>query len=85
MSKYKNYLGYDKRDYHYPEKGSDMFDEDEVQDVYVEETTDWEDVSMEVLEFLQDKTISMAVPLLDQCFGLFDIIQLISAHARKDT
>jgi hypothetical protein len=85
MSKYRNYLGYDKRDYHHPEKGSDTFCEEEIQDVYVEETTEWDDVSMEVLEFLQDEVVSMAVPLLDQRFGLFDIIQLISAHARKNT
>jgi len=84
MSKYKNYLGYDKRDYHYLEKESDIFDEQDIREVIVEDTTEWDEVSMEVLVFLQDKVVSMAVPILDQSFGLFDIIQLISTHAKKE-
>ena len=84
MSKYKNYLGYDKRDYHCPEKGPDIFDEQDIHEVNMEDTAEWDDVSMEVLMFLQDKVDSMAVPILDQRFGLFDIIQLISTHAKKN-
>ena len=83
-ARYKNYLGYDKRDYHRPEKAADIFDEEDVSDMYVEETTEWDKVSMIAFEFLRDKTEEMAVSILDQHFGLFDVIQLISIHAKKE-
>ena len=83
-SRYENYLGYDKRDYHCPEKAADTFDEEDVSDACVEGTTEWDKVSMIAFEFLRDKTEEMAVPILDQHFGLFDVIQLISMHAKKE-
>ena len=82
-ARYKNYLGYDKRDYHYPEKTDPYGDEEEPVE-YVEETTEWDDVSMAAFEFLRDKVEEMAVPILDQHFGLFDVIQLLSMHAKKN-
>ena len=83
-ARYKNYLGYDKRDYHCPEKAAYTFDEEDVSEACVEETTEWDQVSMTAFEFLRDKTEEMAVPILDQHFGLFDMIQLISMHAKKE-
>ena len=82
-AKYKNYLGYDKRDYHCPEKPEGVFDEHDVSDMSVEETAEWDDVSIAVFEFLRDKTDEMAVPILDQHFGLFDVVQLFSMHAKN--
>lgn len=84
-AKYKNYLGYDKRDY-YPEKtdvSSSVYEEDTL-DVYVEEKFEWDEVSMEAFEFLRDKVEEMAVPILDQHFGLFNVTQLLSTHAKKN-
>ena len=83
-ARYKNYLGYDKRDYHCPEKSADVFDEEDVSEACVEETTEWDDVSITVFEFLRDKTEEMAVPILDQHFGLFDVVQLFCKHAKKN-
>ena len=84
-SKYKNYLGYDKRDYH-PEKTdvySSVYEEDTL-DMYMEEKIEWDEVSMEAFEFLRDKVEEMSIPILDQHFGLHQIIQLLSTHVKKN-
>jgi len=84
-AKYKNYLGYDKRDYRCPEKAADINGVDEEDMIeYVEETGEWDEVSLAEFEFLRDKVEEMAVPLLDQHFGMFNIIQLLSVHATKN-
>ncbi len=82
-SRYKNYLGYDKRDYHYPEKADVNGDEEDAPEVCVEETAEWDEVSIVAFEFLRDKVEEMAVPILDQQFGLFDVVQLFSMHVKK--
>ncbi len=83
-ARYKNYLGYDKRDYHYPEKADAYGDEENASKAYVEEPAEWDDASMAAFEFLRDKVEEMAVPILDQHFGLFDVFQLLSMHAKKN-
>ncbi len=80
-ARHKNYLGYDKRDYHYPEK-SDVNDDEDAPEEYAEETAEWNEVSIEAFEFLRDKVEEMAVPILDQQFGLFDVVQLFSMHRK---
>nr|QBK85522.1 MAG: hypothetical protein LCMAC101_01090 [Marseillevirus LCMAC101] len=84
-AKYKNYLGYDKRDYRCPEKAADANGVDEEDTIeYVEETCEWDEVSLLEFEFLRDKVDEMAVPLLDQHFGMFNVVQLFFAHAIKN-
>ena len=78
-ARYKNCLGYDKRDYLYPVEINN--DEEEIVEE-VRETNEWDEVSLEILEFLRDKVEEMAVPLLDQHFGLFDVIQLFSTYMK---
>ena len=82
-ARYKNCLGYDKRDCQYPEKALEIYNEEDIPETYMEETTEWDDVSMEILYYLQDNVKAMVVPILDQRLGLFDVIQLISVHAKK--
>ena len=84
-AKYKNCLGYDKRDYKCSEKAIDANGDEEETIEYVEETDKWDEVSLEVFEFLRNKVDEMAVPLIDQRFGLFDVVQLFSAYATKNT
>jgi hypothetical protein len=81
-ARYKNCLGYDKRDYSCPEKtnAAGIDDEEETSEC-VEPIHEWDDVSLVIFEFLQDKIEEMAVPLLNRGFGMFDVIQLLSAHA----
>jgi hypothetical protein len=85
-ARYRNYIEYDKRDYNYTGKPVELFggDDEEPPQVCEEETTKWNDVSMAVFEFLRDKVEEMAVPILDHPFGLFDVIQLFSMHAKKE-
>ena len=92
-AKYKNCLEYDKRDYvcspSIPSyslnsiEGAE-FNEYEEDIEYNEEANELDEISLEAFEFLRDKVESMAVPILDQRFGLFDVIRLISAHAKNN-
>jgi len=84
-ARYRNYIGYDKRDYRCTGKPAELFggDDEETPPAREKETTELDAVSVAVLEFLRDKVGEMAVPILDHPFGLFDVTQLISAHAQK--
>jgi hypothetical protein len=87
-TKYKNCLGYDKRDYQYLDRITDFPDEEDIPQEYLEESQ-WNDVSMAILEFLRDNIRDMAIPVINlessDRLELFDIIQLISAHTKTNT